>query len=232
MPKIPLDDEGLLYDLIDHLGHDLDPSILIGGWATFELVGGEISKDIDLIIFSDEVRAKIESGVSDLSKSDHHQGRKWRGIVDGIHIAIYLPYESQLGNKLRLRVETLAEHTEPGFRKGWKLLTIEAHTITKMAALLDRPDSEKGMKDAGELLRLLKRGVDPSTACTILTTATAGPLDLIPDCVETAFRLIAEMSGANKAARRDLDRLRREWVDAAQVAIDPNRSQRERPTLT
>ena len=232
MPNIPLDDEGLLYDLIDHLGHDLDPSILIGGWATFELVGGEISKDIDLIIFSDEVRAKIESRVSDLSKSDHHQGRKWRGIVDGIHIDIYLPYESQLGNKLRLRVEVLAEHTEPGFHKGWKLLTIEAHTITKMAALLDRPDSEKGMKDAGELLRLLKRGVDPSTACTILTTATAGPLDLIPDYVETAFRLIAEKSGANKADRRDLDRLRREWVDAAQVAIDPNRSPRERPTLT
>ena len=232
MPNIPLDDEGLLYDLIDHLGHDLDPSILIGGWATFELVGGEISKDIDLIIFSDEVRAKIELRVSDLSKSDHHQGRKWRGIVDGIHIDIYLPYESQLGNKLRLRVEVLAEHTEPGFHKGWKLLTIEAHTITKMAALLDRPDSEKGLKDAGELLRLLKRGVDPSTACTILSTATAGPLDLIPDYVETAFRLIAEKSGANKADRRDLDRLRREWVDAAQVAIDPNRSQRERPTLT
>ena len=101
-----------------------------------------------------------------------------------------------------------------------------------MAALLDRPDSEKGMKDAGELLRLLKRGVDPSTACTILTSAAAAPLDLIPDYVETAFRLIAEMSGANKAAHRDLDRLRREWVDAAQVAIDPNRSQRERPTLT
>ena len=232
MPNIPLDDEGLLHDLIDRLGHDLDPSILIGGWATFELVGGEISKDIDLIIFSDEVRAKIGLRVSDLSKSDHHQGRKWRGIVDGIHIDIYLPYESQLGNKLRLRVEVLAEHTEPGFHKGWKLLTIEAHTITKMAALLDRPDSEKGLKDAGELLRLLKRGVDPSTACTILSTATAGPLDLIPDYVETAFRLIAEKSGANKADRRDLDRLRREWVDAAQIAIDPNRSQRERPTFT
>ena len=200
--------------------------------ASSELVGGEISKDIDLIIFSDEVRAKIGLRVSDLSKSDHHQGRKWRGIVDGIHIDIYLPYESQLGNKLRLRVEVLAEHTEPGFHKGWKLLTIEAHTITKMAALLDRPDSEKGLKDAGELLRLLKRGVDPSTACTILSTATAGPLDLIPDYVETAFRLIAEKSGANKADRRDLDRLRREWVDAAQIAIDPNRSQRERPTFT
>ncbi len=232
MPDIPLDNEGRLRELIDQLGHDLDPSILIGGWATFELVGGEISKDIDLIIFSDEVRAKIESRVSDLSKSDHHQGRTWRDIVDGIHINIYLPYESQLGNKLRLRVEVLAEHTEPGFRKGWKLLTIEAHTITKIAALLDRPDSEKGLKDAGELLRLIKRGVDPGTACAILAAATAGPLEPIGDYIESAFRLIAEKSGANKAERRLLDRLRREWVDAAQIASDPSRRERGRPRLS
>lgn len=232
MPSIPLDEEGHLHELIDHLGHELDPSILIGGWATFELVGGEISKDIDLIIFSDEVRGKIEARVSDLSKSDHHQGRKWRGLVDGVHVDIYLPYESQLGNKLRLRVEVLAEHVESGSHKGWKLLTIEAHTITKMAALLDRPDSEKGGKDAGELLRLLKRGVDPSGACAILAAATAGPLDVLLGYVETAFRFIAEKSGANKTDRRFLDRLRREWGDAIQLAVDPARAHRGRPTLT
>lgn len=229
--SISLDDEGRLHELIDHLGHDLDPSILIGGWATFELVGGEISKDIDLIIFSDEVRAKIESRVDDLSKSDHHQGRKWRGVVDGIHIDIYLPFQSQLGNKLRLKVEVLAEHTEPGFHKGWKLLTIEAHTITKMAALLDRPDSVKGEKDANELLRLLRRGVSPNIACAILATATAGQIENIPGHVETVFRLIAERSDANKADRRDLDRMRREWVDAASHAIDPQRDRHARPLL-
>jgi len=232
LPSIPLDEEGRLHDLIDHLGHDLDPSILIGGWATFELVGGEISKDIDLIIFSDEVRGKIESRVSDLSKSDHQQGRKWRGVVDGVHIGIYLPYESQLGNRLRLRVEVLAEYIEPGLHKGWKLLMIEAHTITKLAALLDRPDSEKGSKDAGELLRLLKRGVDPAGACAILAAATAGPLELLPGYVETAFRFIAEKSRANKADRRILERMRREWGDAIQLAIDPARAHRGRPTLT
>lgn len=230
MPDAPLDDAGHLQELIDHLGHDLDPSILIGGWATFELVGGEISKDIDLIVFSDEVRGKIESRVSDLSKSDHHHGRKWRGTIDGVHIDIYLPFQSQLGNKLRLRVEELSKHTEPGYHKGWKLLTIEAHTITKMAALLDRPDSEKGLKDAGELLRLLKRGVDPGVATGVLAAATAGPLERIPDYVDTAFRLIAEKGGANKADRRMLDRLRRDWIDAAQHAVNPD-DVRVRPAL-
>ena len=71
-----------------------------------------------------------------------------------------------------------------------------------MAALLDRPDSEKGLKDAGELLRLLKRGVDPKTACDILTAATTGPLERIPDYVDTVLRFIAEKSGANSARIR------------------------------
>lgn len=46
-PKI---DEQLLIKVLDYLGRDLDPSILIGGWATQLRVGGEISHDIDLII--------------------------------------------------------------------------------------------------------------------------------------------------------------------------------------
>lgn len=36
--------------VLDHVGRDLDPSILIGGWATHLRVGGEISHDIDLIV--------------------------------------------------------------------------------------------------------------------------------------------------------------------------------------
>ncbi|MGD8195250.1 nucleotidyl transferase AbiEii/AbiGii toxin family protein [Herbiconiux sp. P18] len=219
MPDAPLGGDLHLHALIDHLGHDLDPSILIGGWATYELVGGEISKDIDLIIFSDEVRAKIEERVTDLSKSSHLQGQKWRGTIEGVHLDIYLPHQSQLGDKLRLRVEVLAKYVEPAAHKGWRLLTIEAHTVTKLAAILDRPDSLKGQKDAGELLRLIKRGVDARSACDVLVDATAGPIEDVPEYIERAFLLIAEKSGANKADRRMLDRLRREWVDAAQDAV-------------
>ncbi|MDP3207718.1 MAG: hypothetical protein Q8M65_01090 [Rhodoglobus sp.] len=221
--SLPIDDEGVIRELIDHLGHDLDPSILIGGWATFELVGGEISKDIDLIIASPEVRAKVQARVQQLSISRHLGGEKWRGVVDGIHIDIYLPHQSELGAVLRLRVEVLAEHTEPGRHKGWKLLTIEAHTISKMAAILDRADSEKGEKDAGELVRLLARGVDADVACRILAAATAGDDQLIADHIDRAFRLISERGGANKEGRRELERQRRIWVDSARRAIEPER---------
>ena len=41
-------EHGVIRALVDRLGHDLEPSILIGGWATFVRVGGEISLDIDL----------------------------------------------------------------------------------------------------------------------------------------------------------------------------------------
>ncbi|GGF15486.1 hypothetical protein [Subtercola lobariae] len=206
--------------ILDYLGEALDPSVLIGGWATFEIVGGEISKDIDLIIGSDEVRQKVLDRVEQLSTSDHLQGKKWRGVVEGIHIDIYIPYQSQLGAKLRLKVEVLARHTDPVDRVGWKLLTIEAHTLTKLAAVLDRPETEKGAKDAGELLRLLEKGVDAAAACAILVEATAVDPDALPEYVDTGFRHIAERSGANKAERRMLDRLRRTWGDEIRAAID------------
>ena len=80
--------------LVDRLGYHLELSVLIGGWATFVRVGGEISLDIDL------------------------------------------PYESQLGGKLCLNVEVLAEYPHELSLEKWTLLRLEAHIATKMAALL------------------------------------------------------------------------------------------------
>lgn len=229
MAGVPIDDADHLHQVLDYLGHELDPSILIGGWATFEMVGGDISKDIDLIIGSPEVRAKVEQCVTDLSKSNHHQGRKWSGLVDGVHVDIYLPHESQLGEELRLKVEVLAQHAKPATRGAWELLNIEAHTLTKMAALLDRPDSQKGAKDADEPLRLLRREPDAQRACAILVEATAGPPAKIPSLIRTAFTLVAERSGGNKADRRYLEQQRRIWVEAAVSAVAA--PHRQRPTL-
>ncbi|MGA1829286.1 hypothetical protein [Microbacterium sp.] len=38
-------DDGKLRAVLDSLGYDLEPSILIGGWATNARVGGAISHD-------------------------------------------------------------------------------------------------------------------------------------------------------------------------------------------
>lgn len=229
MPELPLDDEGHLRLVLDYLGTELEPSILIGGWATFTRVGGDISHDIDLIIGSPEVRERVRAALSELSESSHLQGTKWRGNFEGVHVDVYIPHQSQLGGKLRLRVEVLAEHTEPFGNSGWRLLTLEAHTISKMAALLDRPDSEKGFKDARELLRLLENGVNPREACRILAAASAASPDDLAGLVNTAFELLGPRSGANKKQREQIRRWRREWVSATEASIAT--AARARPPL-
>jgi len=215
------DADGTLRALVDHLGHDLEPSILIGGWATYLRVGGPISHDIDLIIGNDSVRQKIQERLDELHKTSHLQGEKWSGSVDGVHLDIYIPYSSQLGDKLRLRVEVLSKHVEPSpdAAQRWLLLIIEAHTISKMAALLDRSSSPKGVKDANEVLALLRKGVDGRRAVDILADATAGPVSNITDHVERALTLVAERGDTNRADRKWLDGLRREWIDYATLAV-------------
>ena len=102
MPNLYEDANGVIRAVVDRLGSYLEPSILIGGWATFVSVGGEISLDIDLIT-SQLSRHKLEQLVTDLSPSNNHQGRKLRAMFDDVHLDIYLPFESQLGSKLRLK---------------------------------------------------------------------------------------------------------------------------------
>ena len=229
MAEIPIDNEGHLRLVLDYLGEELEPSILIGGWATVARVGGEISLDIDLIIGSPEVREKVRATLSEISESNHLQGTKWRGSFEGVHVDVYIPHQSELGGKLRLKVEVLAEHTEPFGTSGWRLLTVEAHTISKLAALLDRPDSEKGFKDAREVLRLLELGVSPTLATQILVSASAIDSTELPDLVATAFDLLGPRSGANKAQREQIRRWKREWVAEVTGLVD--QSQRARPQL-
>lgn len=209
-----------LWALVDHLGYDLEPSILIGGWATQLRVGGEISKDVDLIIKSDTLRAKLRNYLTDYSENNHHGGgRKIRGKVDGIHVDVYIPHESVLGQKLKLDVATLAKHTDPDVVRGWILLIPEAHLITKFAALLDRPDSEKGSKDAREIVALIDRGIDSKKCVEILVAASNAHPAQIPEYLTTLFDLIPDRASANKELRKKLTQLKRQWVDEAKFII-------------
>ena len=81
-----------------------------------------------------------------MSESHHLAGTKWRGTWRDIHIDLYAPYQSRLGANLQLRVEALVPHAET--IDGRRLLSVPAHTATKIAALLDRPDSLPGGKTA------------------------------------------------------------------------------------
>lgn len=206
--------EDTLRFLLDYLGDELDPSILIGGWATHLRVGGEISYDIDFIVTTDS-RHQIQRVLPDATDNNVHQGRKFSGELEGVHLDIYVPHESQLGMILRLKVEELSKHVDRDIAPPWMLLTIEAHTVTKLAALLDRSHSEKGAKDAREMLALLKEGVDPDMALRILAEATAGPTETIPGYVDDMFALIPRLSPLSKDDQKLFAAWRRAWVQAA-----------------
>ena len=202
MPNLYEDANGVIRAVVDRLGSDLEPSILIGGWATFVRVGGEISLDIDLIT-SQQSRHKLEQMMTDLSPSNNHQGRKLRATFDDVHLDIYLPFESQLGSKLGLKVEVLAEYPDELSFEKWTLLCLEAHIGTKMAALLDRHYSEKGQKDAREILALLKlEGVDPVIAAEVLDRASTLDILNLPTMIGEAFDLIGAILPLSKADQK------------------------------
>jgi hypothetical protein len=212
VPNLYEDESGVIRALVDRLGHELEPSILIGGWAMFVRVGGEISLDIDLIT-SQESRHKFEQLMTDLSPSNNHQGRKLRATIEDIHLDIYLPFESQLGSKLRLKVEVLAEYPDGLSFQQWTLLRLEAHIATKMAALLDRHFSEKGQKDAREILALLQlNDVDPAVAAEVLHRASTVDIQELPTMIGQAFDLIGTIVRLSKADQKLMAAAKKSWV--------------------
>lgn len=218
MPNLAEDSDGRIRLLVDHLGEDLEPSILIGGWATHIRVGGEISKDIDLIV-TDASRYLLSSVVENLTDNSVHQGRKYRGEVDGVHLDIYVPHESQLGARLRLKVEVLAKYVDTETAPPWMLLTIDAHFVTKLAALFDRHHSEKGAKDAREVLALLKVGVDPDVALAVLAEAGSGAPAEIPAYVDELFALVPRLVPLSKAEQKLVAGWKRDWVQSALIYV-------------
>ena len=147
-----------------------------------------------------------------------------------MHLDIYLPYESQLGRKLRLKVEVLAEYPDELSFEKWTLLRLEAHIATKMAALLDRHFSEKGQKDAREILALLKlEGVDPGLAAEVLDRASTVGTHELPSMIGEAFDLIGKIITVSKTDQKLLAAAKKSWV--SELKLRGSGPQSARPRL-
>jgi hypothetical protein len=233
MTILGADDEGRLRALLDSLGYDLEPSILIGGWATNARVGGEISHDIDLIITDQNLRQRLPERLTEYSENHLHSGgRKARGNADGVHVDAYFPYESKLGTKLLLDVGALTRYVDPDLKvEGWLMLTLDAHIATKIAALLDRHATEKGRKDARELVALIDSGGTAAGVIEVLLSSTGVPLSDIPGHVRTTFELLPKLAGLNHKDRRRYVSLARDWIEEADLGLRHRTDGRTGPTL-
>lgn len=193
-------------------------AVLIGGWGTWVRFGGAMSHDIDLIVSHDE-RALLETTVDDMSVSHHLAGTTWRATWRAIHLDLYVPFQSRLGANLELRVEHLVAERE--HVNAYGVLSVPAHTATKIAALLDRPDSLPGKKDRAEILQLLG---DPAVARTpeIIADASTRTSGQLRDLVAAAFEILAADPGLNRSERDRVRRTALQWASSLERAPGPS----------
>lgn len=111
------------------------------------------------------------------------------------------------------------------------MLTLDAHIATKIAALLDRHATEKGRKDARELVALIDSGGTAAGVIEVLLASTGGPVGGIPDHVRTTFELLPKLAGLNQKDRRRYASLAREWIEEAELQLRRRSDGRPGPTL-
>jgi hypothetical protein len=188
--------------------HEVVPdAVLIGGWGTWVRTRGPMSHDIDLIVTHPELAA-LQAQVNEMSESRHLAGRKWRGTLDGTHLDLYVPHQSRLGQHLALRTERLVAYTE--ILDGWVVLEPPAHLATKLAALVDRPDSAPGEKDRHEIIALLGQGIDSADAVGVVHDASARDPSDVTRLIARAFDYLRDLR-LDRTERRTLNQLAREW---------------------
>ncbi|MGH9279774.1 MAG: hypothetical protein ACRD12_16955 [Acidimicrobiales bacterium] len=192
--------------VLDEVRAIVPGAVLIGGWGTWARTRGPMSHDVDLILSRGELDV-LSQQVEDLSATSHFGGRTWRARRKDVHLDLYVPYESTLGQRLELRVEALMSRQEEV--EGWRVLDLPAHTCTKFAALLDRPDSDPGEKDRHEIVGLLGLGVDASEAAAVLHEASKRTPEELPALVDRAFGYLQDLdldrrgrAGLREAAAR------------------------------
>jgi hypothetical protein len=145
-----------------------------------------------------------------MSESRHLAGRKWRGSLEGIHLDLYVPHQSRLGQHLELRTERLVRRTE--VLDGWVVLQPPAHLATKLAALVDRPDSAPGDKDRHEIMALLGQGVSTPDAVGVVHDASARTPAEVTGLIDRAFEYLGDLR-LDRNQRRTLNQLARDWHD-------------------
>jgi hypothetical protein len=182
-------------------------SVVIGGWATWLRTRGARSHDVDLIVDWDQLQAIAGHARVERSTAQHAAATKWAGDWDGVHLDLYLPFQSRLGTKLELQVEKLAEHTERVDNQI--VLSIPAQTAAKWAALVDRYGTPRGDKDREEVLQLLKSPAARDTPA-ILHYASRKPAQAVDSAIREGFEYLQER--APKAERRRLHQMARTWL--------------------
>lgn len=186
-------------------------SVVIGGWGVWLRERARFSHDIDLIVTHEQLHAiATRSDTPPLESSARHAGgRKWAADWNGVHLDLYVPYQSRLGTRLQLRVEDLIADAEA--LEGHRVLSIPAQIASKWAALADRHQTSAGSKDVADL-RAMLRHPDATLAGAVLYRASAAPSADVTAAIRIGFRALYD--AAPRAEQRHLRKLEQAWISA------------------
>ena len=191
--------------------HQLYPdAIVIGGWGAWLHNKAAKSHDIDIIVTPQDLSTMRE--MFELTESHHLGSPKWRGTYDGIHLDVYVCYQSRLGQLLKLPVEHLIGHRQQ--IDGFPTLNKEALLVAKAAARLDRPDTQPGLKDAEDMTIMLLGATNPWDFDLVRQVAGCSQSIEItgPDLVLQAVGGLAEVA-SERPIRRQLVAIFKEMRD-------------------
>ncbi len=178
---------------------------MIGGWAAYLRLQAQKSHDIDLIV--DMATMSKLQGLYQLEARKHLAGRKYKTVIRGVGVDVYAAHQSELGERLRLPVEALQRHAETV--ADHRTLRPEALFVTKLAALLDRPDTLPGEKDRQDIWAILR--YDPArwrsdVVAEIFRQARLDPESRRP-LIEEGLGYLAETDGLSRSDKHLLKRV-------------------------
>lgn len=192
-------------------------AIVIGGWGSWLHNKAAKSHDIDIIVSPRDLSTIRET--LELTESHHLGSPKWCGTYEGIHLDVYVCYQSRLGQLLKLPVEHLVEHRQ--LIDGYPTLNKEALLVAKAAARLDRPDTQPGRKDAEDMTIMLLEASDPWDFGLVRRVAECSQ-SIDPNGAELVLHAVAGLTevASGRSVRKQLVAISKQMRDVFE-ANDP-----------
>lgn len=165
-----------------------------------------------------------------MSVSQHLAGRRWRATWNGIHLDLYVPFESRLGLNLQLRVEVLAEQAEtldrlptPGARSARGHQDRRSPRSSGLPARPERPAGDPPSADPARNSRA-DPGRDPRRIAR-------NPTQLVA-LTRQAVTYLAEGTDIAKNERQTLLRLKQQWSSYFETANPAEHELPPRPSAS
>lgn len=135
-------------DLLRRLRTIAPDAVVLGGWATFLLAGGQRSRDVDVAVTPSELTALQREFGAGLTKNMNL--RKYEVTQNGIDLDILVSFFSNPG----IPIEEVMDRTR--VIEGFHVVSPEGLLLLKLCAWIDRQGRPKGDKDEVDVITLLR----------------------------------------------------------------------------